>query len=52
MRAGIALGAPTSKAPLNTGRADYFGAVANLAARLMGLAAPGQVGRVRQLVAV
>lgn len=42
VRAGIAAGALTSKAPLNTGRADYFGAMPNLAARLMALAAPGQ----------
>ena len=33
-----------SKKPLNTGRADYFGVLANVAARVMGLASPGQVG--------
>lgn len=32
-----------SKKPLNTGRADYFGVLANVAARIMGLANPGQV---------
>lgn len=40
---GISYGAPSSKAPLNTGRADYFGSVPNLAARLMAVAQPGQV---------
>lgn len=40
---GVACGVPTSKAPLNTGRADYYGTVPNLAARLMTLAQPGQV---------
>jgi len=43
VRIGIACGIPTSKAPLNTGRADYFGTIPNLAARLMRLAQPGQV---------
>lgn len=37
-----------SKKPLNTGRADYFGVLANMAARVMALASPGQVpGRPR-----
>jgi class 3 adenylate cyclase len=40
---GVASGSALSKAPLKTGRADYFGPVPNLAARLMGLAQPGQV---------
>lgn len=43
VRIGIACGVPTSKAPLNTGRADYFGTIPNLAARLMSIAQPGQV---------
>ena len=43
VRIGIACGVPTSKAPLNTGRADYFGTIPNLAARLMSLAQAGQV---------
>jgi class 3 adenylate cyclase len=43
VRIGIACGIPTSKAPLNTGRADYFGTIPNLAARLMSLAQSGQV---------
>ena len=43
VKAGISYGVPSSKAPLNTGRADYFGSVPNLAARLMAVAAPGQV---------
>lgn len=43
VRVGIACGVPTSKAPLNTGRADYFGTIPNLAARLMSLAQSGQV---------
>lgn len=36
-----------SKKPLNTGRADYFGMVANVAARMMAQAQPGQVGKGR-----
>jgi len=40
---GIAWGAPSVKAPLNTGRADYHGTVVNLAARLMSMAQPGQI---------
>lgn len=43
VKIGIAYGMPTSKAPLNTGRADYFGSVPNLAARLMAVAQPGQL---------
>lgn len=43
LQAGISYGVPSSKAPLNTGRADYFGSVPNLAARLMAVAQPGQV---------
>ncbi|KAH7623655.1 putative Adenylate cyclase [Nannochloris sp. 'desiccata'] len=43
VRIGIACGIPTSKAPLNTGRADNFGTIPNLAARLMSLAQSGQV---------
>lgn len=42
VRIGIACGVPMSKAPLNTGRADYFGTIPNLAARLMSMASPGQ----------
>lgn len=42
LKVGMAYGAPTSKAPLNTGRADYYGSVPNLAARLMATARPGQ----------
>jgi hypothetical protein len=34
---------PGSKKPLNSGRADYYGMLANVAARVMGLANPGQV---------
>lgn len=39
---GMASGALLSKAPLNTGRADYFGTIPNLAARLVKIARPGQ----------
>ena len=42
-RIGMASGVPSSKAPLNTGRADYFGTIPNLAARLVNIACPGQV---------
>ncbi len=42
-RIGMASGIPSSKAPLNTGRADYFGTIPNLAARLVNVACPGQV---------
>jgi class 3 adenylate cyclase len=42
-RIGMASGIPLSKAPLNTGRADYFGTIPNLAARLVNIACPGQV---------
>jgi class 3 adenylate cyclase len=41
-RIGIAFGKPTSRKPLGSGRADYFGPLANLAARVMGSAAYGQ----------
>lgn len=40
---GMASGALLSKAPLNTGRADYFGTIPNLSARLVKLAQPGQI---------
>ena len=43
VRIGMASGGPLSKAPLNTGRADYFGTIPNLAARLVNIAQPGQV---------
>ncbi|PSC75196.1 Helicase sen1 [Micractinium conductrix] len=43
LKLGISYGLPSSKAPLNTGRADYFGSVPNLAARLMAVARPGQL---------
>lgn len=43
VQVGISWGAPTVKAPLNTGRSDYHGNVVNLAARLMALAQPGQI---------
>ena len=43
VRIGMASGIPSSKAPLNTGRADYFGTIPNLAARLVTIASPGQV---------
>ncbi len=44
VRVGMAYGYVSSKKPLNTGRADYFGVLANMAARVSALAAPGQVG--------
>lgn len=44
VRMGMAWGLVSSKKPLNTGRADYFGVLANTAARVSALAAPGQVG--------
>lgn len=44
VRIGISWGKIDSQKPLNTGRADYFGVVANQAARVMGAANPGQVG--------
>ncbi|KAL4419982.1 hypothetical protein ABPG75_007080 [Micractinium tetrahymenae] len=43
VKMGVSFGVPSSKAPLNTGRADYFGSVPNLAARLMAVARPGQM---------
>lgn len=44
MRMGIAYGFVNVKKPMNTtGRADYFGALANTAARVAAIAAPGQV---------
>ena len=42
-RIGIAAGLGAYKAPLNTGRADYYGTVPNLAARLVSMAQPGQI---------
>lgn len=45
MKVGISYGMVNSKKPLNTGRADYYGVLANGAARVMALAAPGQVRR-------
>ncbi len=45
VRVGMAYGMVSSKKPLNTGRADYFGVLANGAARVSALAAPGQVGQ-------
>lgn len=44
VRMGMSWGKASSKKPLNTGRADYFGVLPNGAARVMGLASPGQVG--------
>lgn len=43
VRVGMSWGTPTSKKPLNTGRADYFGVLPNRAARVMGSASYGQV---------
>lgn len=43
VKIGMASGALLSKSPLNTGRADYFGTIPNLAARLVKLAQPGQI---------
>jgi len=43
VRIGMASGVPLSKAPLNTGRADYYGTIPNLAARLVQIARPGQI---------
>lgn len=45
VRIGMSWGMITSQKALNTGRADYFGVLANGAARVSALAAPGQVGR-------
>lgn len=42
VKLGMVFGTPTLRKPLNTGRADYFGAVPNLAARVCSLARPGQ----------
>lgn len=42
VKVGMVFGTPTLRKPLNTGRADYFGAVPNLAARVCSLARPGQ----------
>jgi class 3 adenylate cyclase len=41
-RIGIAFAKPTSRKPLHSGRADYFGPLPNLAARVMGSAQYGQ----------
>lgn len=43
LRIGMAYGMVANQKPLNTGRADYFGVLANAAARVMALATPGQV---------
>lgn len=43
VKIGMASGTLLSKAPLNTGRADYFGTIPNLAARLVKTARPGQI---------
>ncbi|PNH10309.1 Adenylate cyclase [Tetrabaena socialis] len=43
VRMGMAYGYINVKKPMNTGRADYFGELANTAARVAALAAPGQV---------
>ncbi|KAK9786282.1 hypothetical protein WJX73_000303 [Symbiochloris irregularis] len=40
---GLAYGKPQYRKPLSTGRADYYGTLPNLAARVMSMAAPGQV---------
>lgn len=44
VRIGMSYGHVSSKKPLNTGRADYFGVLPNMSARVSALAAPGQVG--------
>ena len=41
-RVGVAFGLGCTRKPLNTGRADYFGAVPNLAARICAVAQYGQ----------
>ncbi|KAG2499572.1 hypothetical protein HYH03_002517 [Edaphochlamys debaryana] len=43
VRIGMAYGFINVKKPMNTGRADYFGELANTAARVAALAAPGQI---------
>lgn len=43
VRIGMSWGMISSKKPLGTGRADYFGVLANCAARVMMMADPGQV---------
>lgn len=43
LRIGMSWGMVSNQKPLNTGRADYFGMLANGAARVMALATPGQV---------
>ncbi|GFR45253.1 hypothetical protein Agub_g6359, partial [Astrephomene gubernaculifera] len=43
VRVGMAHGYINVKKPMNTGRADYFGELANTAARVAALAAPGQI---------
>ena len=43
VRIGAAWGFAGSKKPLNTGRADYFGVLPNVAARMMAAAQPGQI---------
>ena len=41
-RCGVAYGVGSTRKPLNTGRADYFGAIPNLAARVCAVARYGQ----------
>ena len=41
-RCGIAFGLGSTRKPLNTGRADYFGAIPNLAARICAISQYGQ----------
>ena len=41
-RCGVAFGLGSTRKPLNTGRADYFGAIPNLAARVCAVAQYGQ----------
>ena len=41
-RCGVAFGVGSTRKPLNTGRADYFGAIPNLAARVCAVARYGQ----------
>ncbi|CAD7695706.1 unnamed protein product, partial [Ostreobium quekettii] len=43
IRMGMVYGDPGQRQPLKTGRADYFGNLPNLAARISNLAAPGQI---------
>lgn len=43
MQMGVTWGRPDSRKRLGTGRADYFGSLANMAARIMGTAPAGHV---------